>query len=71
MSEIFKYMEVFYNKKRLHSALDYVSPAGYEQQQTVLLKVRSQVMSNADYRVLVVHTEAAARQFFVINYQGL
>lgn len=37
MSAIFKYMEVFYNKKRLHSVLDYVSPADYEQ--AALLKV--------------------------------
>jgi putative transposase len=37
MSAIFKYMEVFYNMKRLHSALDYVSPVTYEQQ--ALLKV--------------------------------
>jgi putative transposase len=31
MSAIFKYMEVFYNTKRLHSKLDYVSPVAYEQ----------------------------------------
>lgn len=37
MSAIFKYMEVFYNKKRLHSALDYVSPADYERQQRAVL----------------------------------
>jgi putative transposase len=36
MSAIFKYMEVYYNTKRLHSALDYCSPADYEQ--TALLK---------------------------------
>ena len=35
-SAIFKYMEVYYNTKRLHSALDYYSPAAYEQ--TALLK---------------------------------
>lgn len=31
MSTIFKYIEVFYNTKRLHSVLGYVSPADYEQ----------------------------------------
>jgi len=31
MSAIFKFMEVFYNTKRLHSKLDYVSPVAYEQ----------------------------------------
>ena len=30
-SAIFKYMEVFYNNRRLHSALDYFSPTAYEQ----------------------------------------
>jgi putative transposase len=30
MSAIFKFMEVYYNTKRLHSMLDYVSPAEYE-----------------------------------------
>jgi transposase InsO family protein len=28
----FDYIEVFYNRQRLHSALDYTSPAAYEQQ---------------------------------------
>lgn len=28
--EIFDYIEVFYNQKRRHSSLDYVSPAEYE-----------------------------------------
>jgi transposase InsO family protein len=27
---IFKYIEVFYNRKRLHETLDYVSPEQYE-----------------------------------------
>jgi transposase InsO family protein len=30
--EIFEYIEVFYNRKRLHSANDYMSPADYEMQ---------------------------------------
>lgn len=29
---LFDYIEVFYNRQRLHSALDYMSPAAYEQQ---------------------------------------
>ena len=28
---LFKYIEVFYNRRRLHSFLDYISPAEYEQ----------------------------------------
>lgn len=28
--QIFEYIEVFYNRKRLHSANDYMSPANYE-----------------------------------------
>lgn len=31
-SEIFEYIEVFYNRIRLHSSLEYVSPEVYEQQ---------------------------------------
>jgi putative transposase len=29
---IFEYLEVFYNRQRLHSSLGYVSPSSYEQQ---------------------------------------
>ena len=31
MSAIFRYVEGYYNTRRIHSALDYVSPADYEQ----------------------------------------
>lgn len=31
-TELFEYMEVFYNRQRLHSRLDYLSPAAFEQQ---------------------------------------
>jgi putative transposase len=31
MSAIFRYIEGYYNTKRLHSSLDYTSPADYEQ----------------------------------------
>ncbi len=30
--ELFEYIEVFYNQRRRHSTLDYVSPAVYERQ---------------------------------------
>ena len=33
--EIFEYIEVFYNRERLHSSLGYVSPAEYERQLAV------------------------------------
>jgi transposase InsO family protein len=32
---LFEYIEVFYNRSRRHSALGYVSPAAYEQQQEI------------------------------------
>lgn len=35
---IFEWIEVFYNRTRLHSTLDYVSPAEYERTQAALLK---------------------------------
>ncbi len=28
---IFEYVEVFYNRQRIHSALDYITPVAYEQ----------------------------------------
>ena len=30
--KIFEYIEVFYNRQRLHSALEYLSPINYEKQ---------------------------------------
>ena len=32
---IFSYIEVFYNRQRLHQTLDYVSPVGYEEREVV------------------------------------
>jgi transposase InsO family protein len=29
--KLFDYIEVFYNQQRIHSSLDYVSPARYEE----------------------------------------
>jgi transposase InsO family protein len=34
-SAIFDYIEVFYNRERLHQTLDYVSPVSYEESRTV------------------------------------
>jgi transposase InsO family protein len=35
--QLFDYIEVFYNQRRRHSALDYVSPAEYERTGRVAL----------------------------------
>ncbi|TLN01465.1 IS3 family transposase, partial [bacterium] len=32
-SQIFRYIEVFYNRKRIHSAIGYLSPEQFEQEQ--------------------------------------
>ena len=34
-AELFEYIEVFYNRQRLHSALEYDSPAAYEKKHQV------------------------------------
>ncbi|QIX57546.1 IS3 family transposase (plasmid) [Piscirickettsia salmonis] len=34
-SAIFEYIEVFYNRKRIHSANDYLSPEEYEHNQKI------------------------------------
>jgi transposase InsO family protein len=31
-AKVFDYIEVFYNQKRIHSSLDYVSPGQFERQ---------------------------------------
>jgi len=33
--KIFEYIEVFYNRQRRHSSLDYKSPLDFERQQTL------------------------------------
>jgi putative transposase len=35
-AELFEYMEVFYNRQRLHSQLDYMSPISFEQHHRLL-----------------------------------
>jgi len=34
--QLFDYIEVFYNQRRRHSALDYVSPAQYERERVTI-----------------------------------
>jgi putative transposase len=36
-SDLFDYIEVFYNQQRRHSSLDYVSPAEYEKNRRLAL----------------------------------
>ena len=31
-ADLFQYIEIWYNRKRLHSSLGYLSPAAYEEQ---------------------------------------
>ena len=38
-SEVFTYIEVFYNRKRLHSTLDYLSPDEFEAQRVTISTV--------------------------------
>ena len=45
--ELFEYIEVFYNQRRRHSTLDYVSPAAYERQAS-----RGLLMPNAVERAV-------------------
>jgi len=37
IASIFEYIEVFYNRQRLHSSLNYMSPVGFEMKQQVYL----------------------------------
>jgi len=32
LSKIFEYIEIFYNRQRMHSTLGYLTPASYEQE---------------------------------------
>ena len=34
-AELFDFIEIFYNRKRSHSELDFVSPTGFEEAQAV------------------------------------
>ena len=38
---IFEYIEVFYNRQRMHSALDYLAPAEYEARQSDLNRAQA------------------------------
>ena len=46
-TELFDYIEVFYNQRRRHSTLDYLSPAMYERQAS-----RGLLIPNAAERVV-------------------
>ena len=35
LSAVFEWIDVFYNRERLHETLDYVSPVRYEEQTVV------------------------------------
>lgn len=37
--QLFDYIEVFYNQRRRHSALDYVSPARYERERVTEIQM--------------------------------
>ena len=38
-SKVFDYIEVFYNQRRRHSTLDYVSPARYERERETAVQM--------------------------------
>ena len=40
IASIFEYIEVFYNRQRLHSSLNYMSPVGFELKQQVCLYLK-------------------------------
>ena len=39
-AELFEYIEVFYNRRRLHSTLGYLSPAQYEENLPILVSTK-------------------------------
>ena len=41
---IFEWIEVFYNRQRRHSSLDYLSPATYDEQQAQVLWFQMMVL---------------------------
>jgi len=64
-NDIFKYIELFYNRKRRHAALGYLSPAAYEK---LYGNDRKQVAHNFNHRVSVIRRAPQRGEIGNTNY---